>query len=108
MLSEVHLKLPHSAGKKKKQNNVVLQYDPYVDRNSYKTIQDREAKTPRFRPKEQPQENYSTVFCVPQKTRNSSQEPQKQTHREYKTRDELIKEWTIEYMQKKNILGVHW
>ena len=39
MLSEVQLKLPNSSSKKIKDNNVVLEYDPYIDRNSYKTIE---------------------------------------------------------------------
>ena len=39
MLSEVQLKLPNSPSKKIKDNNVVLEYDPYIDRNSYQTIE---------------------------------------------------------------------
>lgn len=36
MLSEVHIKLPSPDNKKKKPQNIALEYDPYIDRNSYK------------------------------------------------------------------------
>ena len=37
MLSEVRLTLPNSLSRSKKEtNNVVLQYDPYIDSSSYK------------------------------------------------------------------------
>ena len=42
MLSDIHLKIPqspsHSSSQNKKEHNVVLEYDPYVDRDSYKTL----------------------------------------------------------------------
>ena len=47
MFSEVHLKLPHSSSKKKIEHNMVLVYDPDVDRHSLKTIDDQ---TTRFKP----------------------------------------------------------
>ena len=37
MLSEIHLTLPNNHIRNKKNpQNLVLQYDPYIDRNSYK------------------------------------------------------------------------
>lgn len=38
MLSEVHLKLPSTEAKNKKIQNIALEYDPYIDRNSYKYL----------------------------------------------------------------------
>lgn len=35
MLSEVHLKLSPPDSKKKKNKNIALEYDPFVDRDSY-------------------------------------------------------------------------
>jgi hypothetical protein len=89
MLSEVRLTLPNQANKgKKEQQNLVLQYDPYIDRNSYKSIE--EAKTPKFKERT---ESDAPVFLPqphqPQQTKNSSivSHP--------KSRSELISEWVL-------------
>ena len=38
MLSEVQLKLLSPSSSKRLEHNKVLEYDPYIDRNSYKTL----------------------------------------------------------------------
>jgi hypothetical protein len=85
---------------------MVLVYDPYIDRSSHKTIEEEmAAKMPKFKPKRQepPLDLLTLAVQPPQKTKNSSD-----SSKELKTREELISEWVAEYMEKKQLLGLHW
>jgi hypothetical protein len=50
LLSDVQLKLSSHDQKKKKTKNIALEYDPYIDRDSYKESEaEKKEGTPKFK-----------------------------------------------------------